>query len=138
MTYWDLLNSASMTIFKIIQLSNRPQMPENYNKYCIFNFIKALILTTIIVSILGYIDYITGEISIEILYILCLCLVTWHTNIYIGILCVIEIIFAKTTADYYDQIKIGSHLYELNLLNYILIYIIVCVLVNKLKNSLSK
>lgn len=91
-----------------------------------------------VVSILGYVDYITGEISIDILYILCLCLVTWYTSTLIGMLCVVELIFAKTTADYYDLVKIGSHLYEWNTLNYVFIYIIICLLVGKLKKVLSK
>jgi len=99
---------------------------------------KVLALATIIVLILGYVDYATGEISIDILYILCICFVTWHTNTFIGILSVIEIIFAKPTSDYYDQIKIGSHLYEWNTLNNIFIYLITCVLVGKLKKLLTK
>lgn len=100
--------------------------------------IKALVLTTIIVSLFGYIDYITGEISIEVLYILCICLVTWYTGTFVGMFCVFEILFAKTTADYYDQIKIGAHLYEWNAVNYALIYIIVCVLAGRLKRALTK
>lgn len=113
-------------------------MPDTPIKYSMAHLIKVLALATAIVSILGYIDYLTGEISIDILYILCICFVTWHTNTFIGILSVIEIIFAKTTADYYDQIKIGSHLYEWNTLNYIFIYFITCVLVGKLKKVLTK
>lgn len=100
--------------------------------------VKALVLTTIIVSLLGYIDYVTGEISIEILYILCICLVTWYTNTFIGAFCVIEILLAKTTADYYDQIKIGSHLYGWSTVNYVLIYIVVCVMAGKLKRALTQ
>src|ERR1035437_8069756 len=108
-------------------------MPVIPDKNRISDLIKALLLTTIVVSILGYVDYITGEISIDVLYILCLCVVTWYTNTLIGILCVFELIFAKTTADYYDHIKIGSHLYGWNTLNFILIYFIVCMLVGKIK-----
>ncbi len=104
----------------------------------LFDIIKALILTTIVVSILGYIDYITGEISIDILYILCLCVVTWFTNTTIGIICVVELICAKTTADYYDHVKIGSHIYEWNTLNYVFIYIVICLLVGKVRKLLSK
>ena len=100
--------------------------------------IKAIILTTFVVSILGFIDHKTGEISIDVLYILCLCVVTWYTNTRIGILCVIELICAKTTADYYDHVKVGSHLYEWNALNYIFTYIIVCLLVGKVRKLLSK
>jgi hypothetical protein len=113
-------------------------MPFNPKKYNIPDLIKALIITTIVVSILGYVDYLTGEISIDILYILCLCLVTWFAGTFTGILCVIELILAKTTAAYYDHIKIGSHLYEWNTFNYIFIYFIVCLLVGKLKKVLSK
>lgn len=113
-------------------------MPATPNKYRISDLIKALILTTIVVSILGYVDYITGEISIDILYILCLCVVTWYNGTFVGMLCVIELFFAKTTADYYDNIKIGSHLYGWNALNYLLIYFLVCLLVGKLKKVLSK
>jgi hypothetical protein len=100
--------------------------------------IKAIVLTTLVVALLGYVDYVTGEISIDVLYILCLCLVTWFTGTYIGLLCVVEVIFAKITADYYDQIKVGSHLYEWNTLNFIVIYIVICLLVGKLKKVLSK
>jgi hypothetical protein len=113
-------------------------MPINLNKRRISDIIKALVLTTLVVSILGYVDYITGEISIDILYILCLCVVTWYTGTLIGMLCVIELVFAKTTADYYDHIKIESRFYEWNAFNYILIYFVVCLLVGKLKKILSK
>ena len=99
--------------------------------------IKAIMLTTAVVSLLGYIDYLTGEISIDVLYIFCLCVVTWFTGISIGLLCVAEVVFAKITADYYAQINIGSHLYEWNTFNLILIYIVVCLLVGKLKRVLS-
>ncbi|BCS55950.1 hypothetical protein [Geobacter sp. SVR] len=101
-------------------------------------FIKALILTTIIVSILGYVDFITGEISIDILYIFCLCAVTWYTNRLIGMICILEFILAKTTADYYDQVKIGSHLYEWNTFNYVVMYVVICLCVGKLKKSLYR
>jgi hypothetical protein len=106
-------------------------------KHRVSDLIKALTVTTIVVSMLGLVDYLTGEISIDILYILCLCVVTWFAGTFIGILCVIELIFVKTAADYYDHVKIGSHLYGWNTLNYIFIYFIVCLLVGKLKKVLS-
>lgn len=98
---------------------------------------KAVALTTFIIALLGYIDYITGEISIDILYIFCVCAVTWFTNTVVGIVCVLEIVLAKTTADYYDHIKIGSHLYEWNTLSYLFMYLVVCLLVRALKKALS-
>ncbi len=100
--------------------------------------VKALILTTLVVSILGYIDYITGEISLDILYILCLCTVTWYTSTLFGMLCVVELICAKVTADYYDKVKVGSHLYEWSTVNYILVYLVITLLVGKVRKLLSR
>jgi len=115
----------------------RSPMPDAPPTYNVFHVIKAVALTTMIISLLGYIDYITGEISIDVLYILCVCVVTWFTNTFIGTVCVVEIILAKTTADYYDHIKVGSHLYEWNTFSYLLMYLVVCLLVRKLKKALS-
>jgi hypothetical protein len=100
--------------------------------------IKGIVIATIIISIIGYADYITGEISLDVLYILCLCLVAWYTNTFIGLLCVGEIITAKTTADYFANIKVGSHINEWNAINYLVMYLIVCILVVILKKTLSK
>lgn len=112
-------------------------MSEKSTKYNLVYLLKIITFTTVIVSILGYIDNVTGEISIDILYLLCICLVTWYTNILIGILCVVEIILAKISADYFGQIRVGTHLYEWNILNDIVTYIIVCILVGKLKKALT-
>ena len=111
-------------------------MPETPPKYSLFYVIRALVLTSAIISVLGYIDYITGEISLDIVYILCVCVVTWFTNTLIGVICVTEIMLAKTTADYYDHIKVGTHLYEWNAFSYLVMYLLVSILVRKLKKTL--
>ena len=113
-------------------------MSDTHSKHSIHDSIKAFIITTIIVSMLGYVDYITGEISIDVLYIICICFVTWYTYLVIGILCVFEILLAKIFVDYYDNIKIGAHLYEWNTFSYLLMYLIICILVGQLKKALSK
>jgi hypothetical protein len=100
--------------------------------------LKRYTIATIIVFILGITDYITGEISLDVLYILCICLTTWYTSTTIGLLIVVEILLAKTTADYFDHIKIGSHLYGLNAIIYLMIYFVVCISVSKLKSLMSK
>ncbi len=105
-------------------------------KYKFVAFIKAFIITTIVVSLLGYVDFITGDISIEILYILSIGLVSWFTNPYVGILCAIEIVIVKISADFYGQIEIGTNRYLWNSFNSILIYIVICVLVRSLKKAL--
>ena len=112
-------------------------MPDTETKKNIAYLFKAIVLTTIIVSILGYIDFKTGEVSLELLYLLCICLVTWYTNTLLGMLCVIEIFLAKTSADYFCQIKVGTHLYEWNALNDIIMFVVVCILVGKLKKALT-
>jgi hypothetical protein len=113
-------------------------MPTLRSRNSILYLLKAIVLTTIVISILCYVDYITGEISIDILYICCLLVVTWYTNIFIGLLCVLEIVMAKLSADYFDHIKIGSHQYEWNTLNNIFIYLIVCILASRLKKVLTE
>lgn len=112
-------------------------MPNNDTKKSLAYLVKALIVTTVVVFILGYIDFKTGEISIDILYLLCMCLCTWYTNTILGILCVIEIFLAKTSADYFCLIKVGTHLYEWNAVNDVMMYIVVCLLVGKLKKVLT-
>ena len=113
-------------------------MPRARNKQEIMESIKHIGLATIIIVILGCLDYITGEMSLDILYIICLCAVTWYTDIFIGILCIIEILFAKTTADYCDKIKIGTHLYEWNAFSYFFMYLVLCILVANLRKALNK
>jgi hypothetical protein len=108
------------------------------SKNSLIYLFKAIILTTIIVSILGYIDFKTGEISLDVLYLLCVCLVTWYTNTLLGMFCIIEIFFAKVSADYFCHIKVGTYIYEWNAISYIIIYIIVCVMVGKLKKILTE
>ena len=113
-------------------------MPRIPIKLSTGDIIKGVVLTTIIVAVLGYFDYMTGEISIDIFYMFCVLAVTWFTNGYIGALSIAEIVFARTIADYADKEDIVSKLYCWNSLNYILINILVCVLAVKLKKALSK
>ena len=112
-------------------------MQYTKSKYRITYLLKVFAIITLSVSVLGYIDYLTGEASIDTLYIACLAFVTWYTNRSIGFLCIFEIIVTKTLADYYDYVKIGTHLYGWNALDYILVYIAVCLLVANLKKVLS-
>jgi hypothetical protein len=112
-------------------------MPVYEAKKSLTYLLKAIIITTIVVSLLGYIDFVTGEISLDILYLLCVCLVTWYTNTFLGFLCVLEIFVSKTTADYFCQIKVGTHLYEWNTLNLMVMYIIVSLLVSQVRKALT-
>ena len=102
------------------------------------DLVLGIILTTIIVVILGYLDHLTGEISLDVFYMFCVLEVTWFTNGYLGTLSIMEITLAKAMADYYDKVDIASNLYCWNGLNSILINVIVCLLATKLKKKLSK
>ncbi len=113
-------------------------MQCNKQKYSITYLLKVFVIITLSVSALGYVDYLTGEISLDTLYIACLGIVTWYTSRSIGVVCIFEIVLAKVLADYYDHVKIGSHLYGWNAVDYILVYIIVCLLVGNLKKVLTK
>ena len=104
----------------------------------IFDIIFRFVIISIVIAALGYLDFITGEISLDILYMLCIIVATWFTNIYIGLICVVEVVFIKIVADYYDNIRVGSHLYEWNTVNYIAFYLITCLLIGKLKSLLTK
>ena len=104
----------------------------------IIDIIFRFVLISIIIAELGYLDFITGEISLDILYMLCIIVATWFTNTYIGLICVVEVVFVKVAADYYDNIRVGTHLYEWNTVNYIVFYLITCVLIGKLKSLLTK
>ena len=113
-------------------------MSFNKPKYSTTYLLKVFVIISLSVSALGYVDYLTGEISLDTLYIACLGIVTWYTSRSIGVVCIFEIVLAKILADYFDNVKIGTHLYGWNALDYILVYIIVCLLVGNLKKVLSK
>ena len=113
-------------------------MRYSKSNYSFAYLLKIFVITTLVLSAIGYIDYITGEVSLDILYVTCLGFVTWYTSRSIGMLYILEIILTKTLADYYDQVRIGTHLYGWNALDYILVYLILCLLVGKLKKVLSQ
>ena len=104
----------------------------------IFEIVFRFALVSLAIAGLGYLDYITGEISLDVLYMLCIIVATWFTNTYIGLICVAEVVFVKVAADYYDNIKVGSHLYEWNTANYVVFYLVTCLLIGKLKSLLTK
>ena len=105
---------------------------------CIAASIKAVVFTAILVSILGYIDYITGEISIDLLYVLCVCAVTWYTGILVGILCVLEILFTKMVVGCQYNINMLNYICEWYSLTFLFICIVVCVLIGRTKMLLYK
>ena len=63
---------------------------------------SVLIFTTAVALILslGYVDYLTGDYSMEMFYLVAIYAVTWFTNKWFGIICAIEAVSAEALADY--------------------------------------
>jgi hypothetical protein len=95
-------------------------------------------LLTIAALALGYIDYVTGDVSIDLIYFVFIGISTWRTGTWIGLVCVAEVVFVKLFADYYDGFTINTNLYEWNSFSYAFIYTVTCVLIGKLKNIINK
>ena len=100
-------------------------------------FVRVIMLTTTIISILGYADFIIREKAIDLLYLLLILIVTWGTNGVIGIICIFEIMFVKITASYFDN---TNKRFDANNWNVFLfaVYSIVCIFVARIKKILSK
>jgi hypothetical protein len=61
-------------------------------------FLYFLIITAIL-STIGYIDFKTGEVSLDIIYIITIGVVTWYLGTLLGIVSIFEIIIVKVFAD---------------------------------------
>ena len=96
-----------------------------------------IIALTILALALGYIDYITGDVSIDLLYFIFIGIATWRTNTWIGLLCVVEVVIVKLFSDYFDGYSMNTNLYEWNSFSYAFIYTITCLLVGKLKKIIN-
>ena len=94
------------------------------------------VLITVIVAILGYVDYLTGELSIDLLYLICVILVTWLAGSGIGLLCIAEILTAKIMADYNLDLGLNPLVNWWNNTSSLVINLIVWLLVGQLKKSL--
>jgi hypothetical protein len=95
-------------------------------------------MMTAIISIIGYIDFRTGEVSLDILYIITIGVSTWYFGTLFGIASVVEILIVKISADYFDNIKLGTHQYDWNAFSDFCTFIFICVLVGGLKKALDK
>lgn len=101
------------------------------NKFLYFSILTAII------SVIGYIDLKTGEVSLDIIYIVTIGVTTWYFGTTLGIVSVVEIINVKVLADYFDNIKVGTHQYDWNAFSDFVTFIVICVLANRLKKALD-
>ena len=111
-------------------------MNKSYDTKEISNVIITVILLTLAALALGYADYITGDVSIDLIYFVFIGISTWRTTTWIGLVCVAEVVFVKLFADYYDGYSISTNIYEWNSFSYAFIYTITCLLIGKLKSIL--
>ena len=61
--------------------------------------ITVMVLTLAALA-LGYVDYVTGDVSIDLIYFIFIGISTWRTTTRIGLLCVAEVILVKLYAAY--------------------------------------
>ncbi len=104
----------------------------------LFKIVLSVLVLTIAALALGYVDYITGDVSIDIIYFIFIGISTWRTSTFIGLICVTEVVLVKLFADYYDGYTINTNLYEWNSFSYAFIYTITCLMVGKLKSIINK
>ena len=108
------------------------------NNRSLFSLAATIALLTVAAMALGYLDYVTGDVSIDLIYFIFIGISTWRTSTGIGLLCVAEVVLVKLFADYYDGYTINTNLYEWNSFSYAFIYTITCILIGKLKNIINK
>ncbi len=102
------------------------------------SIVTSVTLLTCMALSLGYIDYMTGDVSIDLIYFIFIGVTTWYTSMWVGLLCVSEVVIVKLFADYYDGYSINTNLYEWNSFTYAFIYTVTCLLIGKMKTIIMK
>jgi hypothetical protein len=97
-----------------------------------FIFVIGLIL----VLILGYIDYLTGEYTILVFYLIPIALVTWYVGCWRGILIAVLSGFASYIADYMSISNFSLLVW--NSLQDLAIMIIIAVIIYVLRYSFNR
>lgn len=114
------------------------EMTNSADKLPLTGNIRAGIITTLVASALGYLDYLTGNISVDGLYFICVVAVTWLSGSVVGALCVLEVIFAKWLADSHTSFEVSSLVNTWNSLSSVGFNLTAWFLTNELKKSKSK
>lgn len=111
-------------------------MSSVIKNYRIADLFLTTLLISVIVAILGYVDYLTGDLSIDLLYLICVILVTWLAGSGVGLVCIAEILTAKIMADYNLDLGLNPLVNWWNHTSSVVINLIVWLLVGQLKKSL--
>src|SRR5512138_2523902 len=94
------------------------------------------IIGLILVAILGYIDYLTGEYTLLVFYLIPIALVTWYVGCWRGILIALLSGFANFIADYMSASNLG--LFYWDSLQETVVMIIVAISIYGLRYSISR
>ena len=91
------------------------------------------------VAVLGVVDYLTGDYSLVIFYLIPLCLVTWICGRLNGLLIAVCCVIARVTSDFslYGMSQ-NSPLHYWNFSVEALLFIVVAALVATLKKAMDK
>jgi len=85
----------------------------------------ALVLALIVG--LGYVDYLTGDYSMDTFYLLVIFGITWFTGRGFGAICAVEAVLAETFADYYSHNgEVLNSVYYWNWTSDLLIFLALC------------
>ena len=54
-----------------------------------------------LIAVLGYLDFLTGDYSLDPFYLAAIFIVTWFVGIFCGMICVVEAVMAEAVSDFY-------------------------------------
>ena len=100
--------------------------------------ISVFLIGLALVVMIGYVDYFTGEFSLDPFYLVVVFVVTWFAGAGCGMICVLEAVCAEAITDYYSvlgQAFTVSHVW--NWVTDLLIFSAFCVLVGTIRHKVS-
>jgi hypothetical protein len=97
-----------------------------------------IIVLSVIIG-LGYVDYLTGDYSMNPFYLLVIFGVSWFTGRGFGTICAVEAVFAEIFADYYSHHgDVLNSLYYWNWTSDLLIFLSLCFLTAYIRKMVDK
>ncbi len=108
---------------------------ENFprqNKKTLAVFLVGIVL----IGLLGYADYLTGDYSIDTLYLAVIFGITWFAGAGCGLLCVLEAVLMEAIADHYshaDQAMTALHIW--NWISDLLVFGAFCIMVGIIRRK---
>ncbi len=96
-------------------------------------------ISLMLIVLLGYLDYLSGDFSFDFFYLAVIFIVTWYTNFTLGIIFVAESVIAEVISDYYVHYdSVFQTLYYWNWFSDLFVFSIFCYLVSVIRNRIVK